>query len=371
MLTQARLVRYLNCPRGQNQICKDHAYEGNGCWVERADFTPSTPQKKQPGGQASWHPGNRVHKVKGRRVALLILRGLEHALDKWDELTAETNHPLADEHWHVSDYYKAIKTKATDIPGCPMLETHKIGQARHRGLRANETERKLAEEFWPWRICNLPLQGRSLFMPRHNPMETSLVAILKVCQVIPVWSQLECTFSRLLILLLSIHQPNPMGDLDPTPDNAYLWPPVYYPPELVGPWEIVPENDVDIAAIASARRLESKQVVSIDDNDKIIPGYGIDIQWGRSGHCDGTSHSWCDKNEASACLMGNTQDAHGEICFNDLSGWLVFEVKGVKHGFIGVRYIHDRNFLLCANISNTLSNIFLGQNGSLAFNRGQ
>jgi hypothetical protein len=126
-----------------------------------------------------------------------------------------------------------------------------------------------------------------------------------------------------------------MGDLDPNTNNAYVWPPIYYPPELIGPWNVPPDNDIDIEKIAGARRL--KEVVSIDDPDKIIPGYGIDIQWGRPGHCDGSSHSWCDRQEESTCLMGGTQDSHGMICFNGLSGWVVFDVKGVKHGFIGAK----------------------------------
>ena len=125
-----------------------------------------------------------------------------------------------------------------------------------------------------------------------------------------------------------------MGDIDPTPNNAYMWPPIYYPPELVGPWNVIPENDIDVVEVAGARRLTA---VSIDDNDKIVPGYGIDIQWGRPGHCDGSSHSWCDKTVSSKCLMGNVQDSHGMICFNGLSGWLVFEIKGVAHGFIGAK----------------------------------
>lgn len=158
-----------------------YRHEGNGCWVERDDFTPPTPQNPAPGGQASWHPGNRWHKMRGRRIALLILRGLERALQKWEELTAETGHPLADEHWHVADYYKAIKDKAPEIPGCIELDAHKIGSGRRRALRANETTRHLEDEYWPWRICDLPLNGRSLFGPRFNPVETSLVAILKVC----------------------------------------------------------------------------------------------------------------------------------------------------------------------------------------------
>jgi hypothetical protein len=111
-----------------------------------------------------------------------VLRGLEHALQKWEDLTAQTGHPLADEHWHVTDLYKSIKEKAPLVPGCPELTSHKIGQTRRnrRRLGANETERQLAEEYWPWRICNIPLQGRSLFGPRSNPVETSLLAIMKV-----------------------------------------------------------------------------------------------------------------------------------------------------------------------------------------------
>ncbi len=102
-----------------------------------------------------------------------------------------------------------------------------------------------------------------------------------------------------------------MGDLDPTPNNAYLWPPIYYPPELIGPWNVPPANDVNVEQIAGARRLTG-------DDDAIVPGYGFDVGWGRPGHCDGSSHSWCDKSEQSNCLMGGTQDNRGSICFNGL-----------------------------------------------------
>lgn len=153
-----------------------------------------------------------------------------------------------------------------------------------------------------------------------------------------------------------------MGEIDPNPNNACkfcsmcrrfifrgthtslgflhcsgldVWPPIYYPPELIGPWNVPPDNDIDIEKIAGARRLN--EVVSIDDPDKVIPGYGYDVRWGKPGVCDGTAHSWCDKHEEATCLMGGTQDNHGMICFNGLSGWVVFDVKGVKNGFIGAK----------------------------------
>ena len=78
------------------------------------------------------------------------------------------------------EYYKAIKDKTPDVPGCPSETANKIGSNRERGLRAHENRQLAGEEYWPWRICNVPLQGRSLFGPRFNPMETSLLSILKV-----------------------------------------------------------------------------------------------------------------------------------------------------------------------------------------------
>ena len=58
---------------------------------------------------------------------------------------------------------------------------------------------------------------------------------------------------------------------------------------------------------------------------------------GLQGVCDGSSHHWCDKIGGSSCLMTGSQDNRGTVCFNSFSGWLVVDVKDVKHGFIGAR----------------------------------
>jgi len=71
--------------------------------------------------------------------------------------------------------------------------------------------------------------------------------------------------------------------------------------------------------------------------EEITPGLGLGVDWGLIGVCDGTSHHWCGKSCDSDCLMTGTQDHHGMVCFNGLSGWLVFDVKNVQHGFIGAR----------------------------------
>lgn len=71
--------------------------------------------------------------------------------------------------------------------------------------------------------------------------------------------------------------------------------------------------------------------------DAIEPGLGLGVKWGRKGVCDGSSHHWCDKTCDSSCFMAGSQDNRGMVCFDGTSGWLVFDVKGVEHGFIGGR----------------------------------
>jgi len=52
-------TRYLNCDHEAVQLCKSRRFNAT-CWVEREDgLVPPKPQKPKPGGQASWHHGNR------------------------------------------------------------------------------------------------------------------------------------------------------------------------------------------------------------------------------------------------------------------------------------------------------------------------
>ena len=100
--------RYMKCSGDVNEACNDKGYNGT-CWVERDDFTPERPQKAEPAGRASWHPGNRVHQLKGRNIAFMILRALHEALDEWSKAEGQV---LADEVWHVTSYYDNIRSKA-------------------------------------------------------------------------------------------------------------------------------------------------------------------------------------------------------------------------------------------------------------------
>ncbi len=322
------------------------SFSNHGIVVSRIqDYTPTTAQNPLVGGAASWHPGNRIHKRRGRMIAIAILRSLAYALDRWEALGSESGYPIPEEHWHVTEYYENIRQRATKIPGCfgdvwPIGKKRELEEVEGRG---NDVGRKLdGGDFWPGRICDIPLQGRSLWGPRYDPMASSL---------------------------LSIMRPNVFGDVDPgMKTNAYMAGPVYLPPDRPAPWTVPPDISEPFApSIAAARRLAANQdedggygrllrssVRSRDfhrvrhreaaralnvsvDNDAITPGLGIQVNWGIPGVCDGSSHHWCGKTAASNCLMEGTQDNRGSLCFNGFSGWVVLDLKGVKHGFIGAR----------------------------------
>lgn len=299
-----------------------------------------------------------MHKRRGRLIALVVLRSLAYALDKWEELGAKSGYPIAEADWHVSEYYKSIREKAPQVPGC-FGNSWKIGQKRHLEemdeSEANDdtgvvTGRKLDDaDFWPPRLCDIPLQGRSLWGPRSHPMRTSLLSIMKA---------------------------NTFGDIDPTPKNAYWTGPIYNPPDRSAPWTVPPETEPFAPLIGASRRMKMEEqshrqlrgdemtsvyhgnfirrdligdsaandIAEIEQNETfangsnaITPGLGIQVNWGLPGVCDGTSHHWCDKRPDSSCLMVGSQDNRGMVCFDGFSGWVVFDVKNVKYGFIGAR----------------------------------
>ena len=196
-------ARYNKCASAAQSLCNSREYDGK-CWVERDDFKPSA-IAPLVGGQAKWHPGPKKHRARGRALALSVLFMLKHALDQWEKLGAESGYPVAEEHWHVTDFYNGIKKRVPEVGGCYGL--YKIGQKRRNLRESNHTERRLdLEGQWPTRLCNIPLQGRSLWGPRNNPMESSLLSILKK---------------------------NAYGDVEPSIRirNGYMTGPDYLPPD--------------------------------------------------------------------------------------------------------------------------------------------
>ena len=54
------------------------------------------------------HPGNRIHKRRGRMIALIVLRALAYALEKWEELaeTLQREMDLSDEDFEAKIAFK-------------------------------------------------------------------------------------------------------------------------------------------------------------------------------------------------------------------------------------------------------------------------
>ena len=79
------------------------------CWDET--ITEYVPVKKQkdPSGGGGWHPGWRTHRLTSRKMGLLFLHALEHAVSLWQERTSGGGYPLDGEHWHVTEHYAEIR----------------------------------------------------------------------------------------------------------------------------------------------------------------------------------------------------------------------------------------------------------------------
>jgi hypothetical protein len=123
--------KFLKCGQELKGHCRANEYNGT-CWVERPDITPGN-QKQQPGGRASWHPGNRIHQIRGRNMAMTILFALHDVLTMWSESGSGTTdaYKLEDHVWHVTEYYEnqRIKIQALDPKetGCGEFENLGLG----------------------------------------------------------------------------------------------------------------------------------------------------------------------------------------------------------------------------------------------------
>ena len=100
-------TQFMQCA-SQCSACNEleHRYN-NACWVPRTDVIPPiTPRNdKNFPSQASWHPGNRVHQLKGRKIALAMLHGLKVAIETWKEGIDTDGFPLKERYWYVGSMY--------------------------------------------------------------------------------------------------------------------------------------------------------------------------------------------------------------------------------------------------------------------------
>jgi len=303
-------TRYVLCDKDDIELCtrNEHKYNAT-CWIDRPDVSPLVEQREKPGSQVSWHPGNRSHQLAGRSIAFTLLLALRDALKQWQ--TAE-GYALSDNEWHMSEQYENTRSKvmAMGDENMPCLDS---------GV--------------PESFCRYPVNGRSEFTPRINPMESSIRSIV---------------FNR-------------DGDdrlmIDPAPANEYDPPDLPIPnmevPDGIGAVDYLAiiENGVEYAPNRSRRKsaeMRKRQIGrefkighTISDirygNGVIEPGLGWHLYVASAtDFCDGSYDSFCRRANTD-CLLSGHNDHRGGLFFDGLSGWLVMKLSKVRYGTIVVK----------------------------------
>jgi len=276
-------VRYLRCKKGKEDLCEkaENKYL-NTCWVERKGVKPPTKQDDHIVGADKSHPGWRYHQLKGRMLAGTVLEALQEAINTWSDVTITGGHPLPDEYWHVTDYYKESRDKMTSLDAG-------VGSCL-----------KL-KDYVPERVCKTAMTGRSEFTPRPMPESTSISSIIKPAE----------------------------GGYVPKVEDKLL----YDGPDDPPPALDIPDDAIDVRFVVSAgirRRRRRRRL----NEDAIVPGLGWQVHGELPGVCDGTATGICGRLESSTCLLDGHMDSKGGVLGNEYSGWLVFTVKDVKEGII-------------------------------------
>jgi hypothetical protein len=290
--------KFLKCGPDLKAHCRANEYNGT-CWINRPDYTPTTNQKPVPGGRAGWHPGNRIHQIRGRTLAMTILFALHDALSQWSETTDEAeSYRLDDDVWHVTEYYENQRTKVMAVDpletGCGQFEEdHGLG----------------------W-VCNVPLKGRTEFTPRAYADLTSLRTIM----------------------------PAAMKEIVGEPE-----PSAYEPPDVFNEFIHPPLGNIDVLNIVEAgpdfKSVMDPQIYrdfydeTPKDNSMIMkPGKGVCLHTKIAADlCDGTIDSFCDRGPGNACLLYGHNDGRNGHYIDGYSGWAIYKPT-IKLGYIAVKF---------------------------------
>lgn len=286
-------TRYIECEKELAPTCRKAEVKYRvECWIERDDVEPAVEQAPRPGGQVSWHPGWRIHQLRGRALAFPVLMALREVLQTWNDAD---NYVLPDDAWHVTDLYNSIQSKvATASEEAPCFTVA-----------------------LPNSFCRYPVHSRTEFTPRANPMFTSLRSILKQ---------------------------HPDHDQQPPP-NLYDPPDVFLdymePPQGATDYLNIIENGLEFVPTRGKRRKVVDYELrppELPDHSHFEPGKGWFMQAiGAADHCDGTYDSFCGRQASNDCLLYQHNDARSGIMMDSLSGWVVMKLSAVEHGAIVVK----------------------------------
>ena len=160
--------------------------------------------------------------------------------------------------------------------------------------------------FLPEAFCTKPINARTEFTPRANPIRTSLQSIIK---------------------------PDENGRVP----HVATAPMLYTGPDVFNNYTAIPEGEIDVLAIVSNGRVYPEDRRDRRRRLEIQPGLGHMVAGEPAGYCDGTWNSECNRPATSNCLLSGHNDARGGILMNSYSGWLVMTLKGLKEGVIATK----------------------------------
>jgi hypothetical protein len=290
-------MQYVNCQSDLHVICRSKEYIGH-CWIDRLDVTPPVRQKPEPGGRASWHPGNRKHQVTGRILSMTILQALKETLQEWSQAP---NYLLDDSAWHVAEHYARIKTSVANLTPeqghCykTLEENHQLGF-----------------------LCQHPFYGRTEYTPRHTPAISHIRALMPWADKVILPSHIQ---------------------------NSYK------PPDVFNPDLHPPKGAIDVLNIVEAGITPFASILNPDYISKFYEapqqstntyadesGLGISLDT-VSGDlfCDGTIHSFCNKGAKNDCLLYSHNDGRNGLNFDAYSGWLLFNIPKIENGYIVIK----------------------------------
>lgn len=84
-------TRFLNCAPEAKDFCAQEPRFCTVCWIDPVgdgSVVPPTPQREFYSDNTNFHPGWRELQVRGRSLAMMMLRALQDAIDLWTENVA-------------------------------------------------------------------------------------------------------------------------------------------------------------------------------------------------------------------------------------------------------------------------------------------
>ena len=322
------------------------------CWVPRSDVKLGFVPPPHVGGKASWHPGYREHKYHARKQTLLMLKALDTALDIWVDGMEAKGFPLKEEFWHVGEIYDTARSN---------LSTYINGE----GLGTTECEKRWATKFGLDRACRISLKGMGEFTPKNRGYHNSIHAHLKpaangykplikakslyegIDLLPPQWKVPEGEVDVHAIAIASTYSAPELdhsstdGEDDETAENSRRML-RKLATEIISPSAAGIESNANANANANAStnplnnvNIESSRNLNSDSNE-VIPGQGWTVGDEKTGYCDGSPTSNCNRRNGG-CTLYSHNDGRPYLGGDGLSGWLVVNIPEVKEGLVFAR----------------------------------